>query len=271
MSGLLFLGALGAMGQVPALYADEEFFREAQELRENRIADLEVRINQLTPTFYVAKNGNDQWSGTLADPNPEKTDGPFATLEKARDAVRLLRNNAKASDKSYTVVVREGVYELNSPVTLTREDSGTPDAPVIWTAAPGEDVLISAGKRLNGAHKVTDEAVLNRLKPEVRDQVVVIDLKENGVTEYGSPDGNGAEIFWDRKSMSFSRYPNEGFINIVDLVREGTHEADIRGTKGIQEGIFYFDDDELLTWDQEKDIWVNGYWFWDWANQRQQV
>jgi hypothetical protein len=31
--------------------------------------------------FYVATNGNDAWSGRLAEPNAEKTDGPFATLE----------------------------------------------------------------------------------------------------------------------------------------------------------------------------------------------
>ena len=30
--------------------------------------------------FYVAPNGNDQWSGKSADANPEKSDGPFATL-----------------------------------------------------------------------------------------------------------------------------------------------------------------------------------------------
>ncbi|MFA7003602.1 MAG: hypothetical protein WC429_06145, partial [Verrucomicrobiia bacterium] len=30
--------------------------------------------------FYVATNGNDQWSGKLAAPNKEKSDGPFATI-----------------------------------------------------------------------------------------------------------------------------------------------------------------------------------------------
>ena len=39
-------------------------------------------------TFYVATNGNDGWSGKLLEPNALKTDGPFATLGRARDAVR---------------------------------------------------------------------------------------------------------------------------------------------------------------------------------------
>ena len=31
--------------------------------------------------FYVAPNGNDAWSGKMAAPNADKTDGPFATVE----------------------------------------------------------------------------------------------------------------------------------------------------------------------------------------------
>src|SRR5689334_7660848 len=35
--------------------------------------------------FYVARNGNDRWSGRK--PAPAGKDGPFATLERARDAI----------------------------------------------------------------------------------------------------------------------------------------------------------------------------------------
>ena len=31
--------------------------------------------------FHVATNGNDAWSGKMAAPNADKTDGPFATVE----------------------------------------------------------------------------------------------------------------------------------------------------------------------------------------------
>jgi Abnormal spindle-like microcephaly-assoc'd, ASPM-SPD-2-Hydin len=36
------------------------------------------------PTLYVAPNGNDAWSGTLVEPNLNSTDGPLATLDRAR-------------------------------------------------------------------------------------------------------------------------------------------------------------------------------------------
>jgi hypothetical protein len=41
--------------------------------------------------FYVAGDGNDRWSGTLPAQNDAGTDGPFATIERAREAVRDLK------------------------------------------------------------------------------------------------------------------------------------------------------------------------------------
>ena len=39
-------------------------------------------------TFYVHPKGNDAWSGKLAVPTADRTDGPKASLAGARDAVR---------------------------------------------------------------------------------------------------------------------------------------------------------------------------------------
>lgn len=56
--------------------------------------------------FYISTQGSDKWSGQLAEPNTEGTDGPFATLEQARKSVRDLN---KKSSKDITVLIREGV------------------------------------------------------------------------------------------------------------------------------------------------------------------
>ncbi len=37
---------------------------------------------------YVSPLGNDNWSGSLADPSEDGTDGPFETFTRAKDAVR---------------------------------------------------------------------------------------------------------------------------------------------------------------------------------------
>ena len=41
--------------------------------------------------FFVATDGDDAWSGAVPEPNAGRTDGPFATLTRARDAVRELK------------------------------------------------------------------------------------------------------------------------------------------------------------------------------------
>ncbi|MEI6500564.1 MAG: hypothetical protein WCP21_05995 [Armatimonadota bacterium] len=43
-------------------------------------------------TLYVSPKGNDAWSGKLAAANKDATDGPFATLTRARDEVRKLKS-----------------------------------------------------------------------------------------------------------------------------------------------------------------------------------
>ncbi|AWK90067.1 right-handed parallel beta-helix repeat-containing protein [Azospirillum thermophilum] len=68
------------------------------------------------PAFYVATNGNDKWSGKLAAPNADGTDGPFATLQKAQLAMR--------SSDIDTTYVRGGDYYLQHGLWLDGQDSG---------------------------------------------------------------------------------------------------------------------------------------------------
>ena len=87
--------------------------------------------------FYVATNGNDSWSGRLAAPNADRTDGPFATLERAQGAMR-----ATGIRDTY---VRGGTYAMARTVTLTGADNG-----VRIMAYPGETPVFSGGERVGG-------------------------------------------------------------------------------------------------------------------------
>jgi len=89
--------------------------------------------------YYVSPAGNDSWSGALPEPNEEKTDGPFATLERARDAVRSLKKEKGRLEEGITVYLREGTYTVTGALRLTAEDSGSEKAPVVWRAYPGEN------------------------------------------------------------------------------------------------------------------------------------
>lgn len=92
------------------------------------------------PTHYfVAPNGSDTATGSKTH--------PWATLQHARDVVRLLNDNMT---QDITITLAGGTYKLTSPLTLTGEDSGTNGHSVIYQAAAGATPVVSGGKRITG-------------------------------------------------------------------------------------------------------------------------
>lgn len=147
--------------------------------------------------LYVSPDGNDDWSGRTASPANNPPDGPKASLPAALLAARGLMSNA-ASD-GVTILVRGGTYELAQPLTLTPEDSGaSPDRPLIITAAPGERVVISGGRRLTGWRKVEG-------KP---------DLWETEIPEVRSGQWYFRELFINGHRKQRARTPSQGFFRI---------------------------------------------------------
>lgn len=108
-------------------------------------------------TYYVAPSGNDRWSGRKPTPNQLRTDGPFSTIEHARDVVRALRTS-KPSDArgGVRIVLRGGTHYLPRTLVLGPEDSGTASAPVEFIAYPGEHPVISGGLPISGWHRGAD-------------------------------------------------------------------------------------------------------------------
>jgi hypothetical protein len=206
--------------------------------------------------FFVSPQGNDAQSGTKAE--------PFRTLEAARDALRKSDRNQER-----VVWLRAGVYELGKPFTLTVENSGSSGKPVIYRAWPDGEVRIVGGKRITNWKAVTDEAILSRLVPDARGRVLQADLKAAGIEDYGQVKGGGLELFFDDKPMILARWPNEGFVKITGLVEPDT--VNVRGTKGSKTGKFMYAGDRPKRWTRENDVWVHGYWFWDWSDQRHKV
>ncbi len=98
--------------------------------------------------FYVSPKGNDAWSGRLASPNRTKTDGPFATLHRAVQAIRQLKQQVGGLNQPVTVYLRDGTYFLREPIVLTPDDSGTEDCPITFAAYRNEKPIISGGRRI---------------------------------------------------------------------------------------------------------------------------
>src|SRR5579875_3120385 len=98
--------------------------------------------------FYVAPNGNDNWSGRLPAPNSHRSDDPFLTLQRAQMAVRTFRQQHPNIHRPVIVLVRGGFYPLTKPLVFTPEDSGTADSPTVFEAYAGEIPIISGGSLL---------------------------------------------------------------------------------------------------------------------------
>src|SRR5690349_15128454 len=103
--------------------------------------------NPSSVDFFVSPQGKDAWTGKL--PEPGEHDGPFATVYRAREAVRALLR-ALDRPRPVRVVLRAGTYYLDAPLELGPEDSGSRNAPVVYAAAAGETVTLSGGRRLQG-------------------------------------------------------------------------------------------------------------------------
>ena len=220
-------------------------------------------------TLFVASDGNDNWSGRIATPNEAKNDGPFATLEKARDEIRKLKQSGQMPSSGVTVEIGGGSYYLEKTFVLEEADSGDENAPIVYRARDGEEVRLSGGRVVNNFKRVTDPAILKRLSPEAEGRILQADLKALGITDYGEVKGGGIELFFQDKPMVLSRWPKDDFVKIVGLV--GGDPVDVRGTKGDKTGKFMYEGDRPKGWNDEKDVWVHGYWFWDWSDQRHKV
>ena len=118
-------------------------------------------------TFFVATNGKDHWSGRISEPNKTNTDGPFATIRKAKDAVRQI-NKANQANVPISIILRGGTYFLKEPFCLTPDDSGTKNAPITYCAYPGEKPILTGGRQITN-WQVVDGGLWQTFLPEVKD------------------------------------------------------------------------------------------------------
>src|SRR5579871_2399854 len=219
--------------------------------------------------FYVGTNGNDAWSGKLAEPNQTHTDGPFATLERAKEAARKVRQTPPLRNfAGVRILLRGGTYALRNGFKLTREDSGEAGAPTLYSNYPRETVRLIGGREVTGFTPVTAPEILKRMDPLCQGHVYQADLPAQGITDFGTlmpngqslPSANAAlELFFQDRPMTLARWPNQGW-------------ATIAGTpQGQNGGMFTYQGDRPERWKQAEDIWLHGYWTWDWADSYTRV
>jgi len=100
-----------------------------------------------------------------------------------------------------------------------------------------------------------------------RGSILQADLKKQGITDFGElkPRGfhrafNAAlELYFNGRPMTLARWPNRGWAHIGAATPEKSKEQ------------FAYDGDRPSRWLKASDVWVHGYWMWDWAESYNRV
>lgn len=237
--------------------------------------------------FYVSTNGSDTNNGTK--------DAPFLTIEKAMEAVR---NTDKTGKSGITVCIEGGEYRISS-LEFTKEDSGTAYCPITYRAYNGK-VVINGGKNLESSifSSVTDEAALAKLPDGAEKNIICTDLTKLGLTaddwgklypvgKYGTQfkyDGDTegpvpCNLYFNGNPLTTARYPNEGFLNTVEIIREGEGEESAANMHVKREGweelrnpettIFTVDPataDRLNSYSSLDNVWLWTALIYEWAD-----
>lgn len=205
--------------------------------------------------FHVAPSG--------ADTNPGTSARPFASLERARDAVRSLKLSDGLPGGGVTVWVRGGVYPITRTLELGEQDSGAQGSPVVYRAAARKEVRLTGGREVTGFVPVRDPEALARIDESARGRVLCADLRAQGIADFGevTPRGfgrkvtpAGLELFFNDRPMTLARWPNDDWATIAAV------------PAGPQGGRFTYEGDRPERWAKADDIWLHGYWTWAWAD-----
>ena len=203
--------------------------------------------------FWLSPTGNDAASGSRAQ--------PFATLERARDA---LRRNADVRGPA-VVHLLPGVYLRSKSFELGVQDGGAADARVAYRAE-GE-VILRAGMPVpsSALRPVSDPKVLARLDPAARGNVYELDLGAAGIRharrfpEHFSGGGGLCEVYWNGRRLPLSRWPNDTDATMAKVLDRGDEKSKSPG------GVFVAREERVARWDVKAGVWVEGYWRVPWA------
>jgi hypothetical protein len=210
--------------------------------------------------FFVSPGGDDRHAGTAA--------APFATLARARDAVRQLVAREGRPPGGIAVTLAPGTYRLTDTFRLGPEDGGTAESPVIYRAGSPGTATLYGGTEIGGFTPVTDASVLARLPAETRGRVWQCDLRSQGITDYGTLAIRGfghlsppptLEVYFDGAPTTLARWPNQGSAGIGRLVEPGDKAAH-RPT------VFTYLGDRPARWATAPDAWLFGYFRFLWAD-----
>ena len=291
LSVVILVGFAIGSGSYVLPFAIDEIYKDYQapEPALSTHTDTKDDDKMVNGDFYVSTKGSDSNNGTK--------DAPFLTIEKAVEAVR---NTDKSGRNGITVCVEAGEYRVSS-LEFTKEDSGTAECPITYCGYGGE-VVINGGVTLSADNfRAVYEypALSERLTEEAQKNVVVADLtkapysltredwgKIYAIGSYhtaSSYDGDYVgelycELFVNDQRQILARYPDNDFLLTEEVVKTGlgresdgalTEVKDWDKIRNPESDIYKVNSalaGRIAGWKTLDDVWMFGYWKYDWAD-----
>jgi len=76
-------------------------------------------------------------------------------------------------------------------------------------------------------------------------------------------------IFFNDRRMTLARWPNDGWATIAKIVDPGSDPR--HGDRSGRLGVFEYSGDRPGRWNAATDVWLHGYWCFDWFDEVIQV
>jgi len=84
--------------------------------------------------------------------------------------------------------------------------------------------------------------------------------------------GIRSELFFDHRYMMLARYPNDGWLKIADVPPDERFKIRSKEDDIVRHhGPFQYEGNRPERWRDAADIWIHGYWTYDWADEYQPV
>ena len=225
-------------------------------------------------TIYI-----DSGAKEAGDGSPEK---PFAALDAARDFLRSAKKAAPAD--SFEVILADGRYEMPSGFSLSADDSGTKEAPILYRAQNAGKAVLSGGKTVPPElfqPLAADDPLRDRIDPEVLTRLATLDLAALEIAPFPEIGPKSAlplpipELFCGGRRMTIARWPNDGWATIAEII-DGGSKADSgqasdaakmkKNTEKPRGGTFRYDGGRPSRWKSDG-VFLHGYWCFDWSSE----
>ncbi|MGH4119453.1 right-handed parallel beta-helix repeat-containing protein [Clostridium sp.] len=202
--------------------------------------------------FYVSTYGDDTSNGSKTH--------PFKTLDRAKDAIRITLKD-KTIHKDITVFLRGGNYYISKSFSLEKINSNNEQLSITYKSYKKEEVFFIGGYNLKTTDfkQVNDKTVLDRfINKDASKNILVADLSKYLMDFNSSKESisNAPELFFNNNPMTLARFPNDDFLTTGKVI-ENTNTPLYS---------FKYSGTETFLWNKNQNIWMSGYWYYNWSN-----